>query len=116
MSSTEEEQCALCYVAGYVIRTIYNRTESGSYPRKKEMMFLLMELAGDGLGNSESEKWVDGINRGGLCTISDQAYNVFMIIEDLVRKHLTLASDKIQGASTCVEAMLCNNNLLFEYM
>ena len=65
-------------------------------PRKKEMMFLLMELAGDALNNSESEKWVDGINRGGLCTVSDQAYNGFMIIEDLVRKHLTLASDKIE--------------------
>ena len=112
---TEEEQCALRYVAGYVIHTIYNRTESGSYPRKKEMMFLLMELVGDAFNNSKSEKWVDGINRGGLCTISDQAYNVFMIIEDLVRKHLTLASDMIEGASTCVEGMLCNNDLLFEW-
>ena len=26
---TEEEQCALRYVAGYVIRTVYNRTETG---------------------------------------------------------------------------------------
>ena len=92
-----------------------HHSDTGSYPRKKEMMFLLMELAGDALNNSESEKWVDGINRGGLCTVSDQAYNAFMIIEDLVRKHLTLASDMIEGASICVEAMLCNNDLLFEW-
>ena len=80
---TEEEQCALRYVAGYVIYTVYNWTETGSHTQKEEMMFLLMEFAGDALNNSESEKWVNGINRGGLCTISDQAYNVFVMIEDM---------------------------------
>ena len=98
------------YVVGYVIRTIYNRTESGSHPQKEEVMFLVMEFAGDAHNNSEREKWVDGINRGGLYTISDQAYKVFVIIEDLVRKHFTLSSNKIEGASTCVEAILCNND------
>lgn len=62
-----------------------------------------------------SDKWVDGINRGGLCTISDQAYNVFVSIEDLVCEHLTLTSDKIEGASIGVKVMLCNNDLLFEW-
>ena len=46
-------------------------------PSKKEMMFLLHQFAGDGLSNSESEKWVDRINQGGLLTINDQAYNFF---------------------------------------
>ena len=102
---TEEEQCALRYVA----------TETGSHTQNEEMMFLLMEFAGDALNNSESEKWVEGINRGGLCTISDQAYNVFVMIEDIVRKHFTLSSNMIEGASTCIETILCNNDLLFEW-
>lgn len=40
---TKEEQCALRYVAGYVVCKIYKRMDSGSHPQKKEMMFLLLE-------------------------------------------------------------------------
>lgn len=39
----------------------------------------------------------------------------FVIIEDLVCKHSTLSSNKIVGASTCVEAILCNIHWLFEW-
>lgn len=59
------------------------------------MMFLLMELVGDGIStNSESERWIDMINRGGLWTISDQAYDMFLIMEEEIRKKYTLASKK----------------------
>ena len=113
---TEEELCAVRYVAGYVIRNIHEKTNLSSHPAKLDMIFLLTELAGDGISNnSDSEKWVDGINRGGLWTISDQTYNVFLTIEDLIRKHFSLALNKIEGASTCIQAILCNNDLLFEW-
>ena len=32
--------------------------------------------------SSESERWMGMINRGGLWTINDQAYDIFLIVHD----------------------------------
>ena len=78
-------------------------------------MCFVMEFAGDGISPCESEEWVDMINREGLWTVNDQAYDVFLIMEDLIRRHFTLASNRIEGAATCAEAVLGNNDLLFQW-
>lgn len=112
---THQERCALRYVAGYIIRTVYEKIESGSHPKIKEMMCFVMEFAGDGISSCESEEWVDLVNRGGLWTVNNQAYDIFLIMEDLIRRHFTLASNRIEGAATCVEAIVGNNDLLFQW-
>ena len=66
---TCEEQNALRYVAGYVIRKLRERIDSSSNPRKDEMVLLLMECAGDEMdSDGGTEMWVNMIDRGGLMT------------------------------------------------
>ena len=97
---TVEERCALRYVAGYIIRTIYEKIELGSHPNKKEMMCFVLEFAGDGMRTCKSEEWEDMVNRRGLWAVNDQAYDVFLIIEDLIQRHFTFATNRIEGAAT----------------
>ena len=71
---------------------------------------------GDGVSSSsESERWMGMINRGGLWTISDQAYDIFLIMEEEIRRKYALASNKQWCASTCSEAILRNDDLRFQW-
>ena len=71
---------------------------------------------GDGVSSSsESERWMGMINRGGLWTISDQAYDIFLIMEEEIRRMYALASNKQWCASTCSEAILRNDDLCFQW-
>ena len=40
-------------------------------------MYFVMEFAGDGFSTCESEEWVDMVNRGGLSTVNNQAYDIY---------------------------------------
>ena len=112
---TSEECCALRYVAGYTFRKVYSSIDLSTHPQKDVMMCLLMELVGDGVSSSsESERWMGMINRGGLWTINDQAYDIFLIMEEEIRRKYTLASNKQWCASTCSEAILRNDDLRFQ--
>ena len=37
---TNEEQCTLCYVAGYTICKVYEKMQSNSHPNKENIMYL----------------------------------------------------------------------------
>ena len=77
-----EEQNALRYVAGYIIRKVQQKLETSTHPRKDEMVLLLMECAGDELSESVgTEKLTNRIDRG-LWHINDQTYSMFNIMED----------------------------------
>ena len=74
---------------------MYSSINLSTHPQKDVMMCLLMELVGDGVSSgSESERWMVMINRGGLWTINDQAYDIFLIMEEEIRRKYTLASNK----------------------
>ena len=111
---TNEEQCALRYVAGYTIHKVYEKMQSSSHPNKENIMHVLMELLSNGFNSDDArERWINMINRGGLWTITDQTYSIFMIMEEEVRKHCTLASKnkELLCTATCKEN---NNDLFFE--
>ena len=55
------------------------------------------------------------INRGGLWTINDQAYDIFLIMEEEIKRKYTLASNKQWCAPTCSEAILRNDDLRFQW-
>ena len=77
MTSSYEEQNALRYVAGYIIRKVQQKLETSTHPRKDEMVLLLMECAGDELSaNFGMETWTNTIDRGGLWHINDQTYSI----------------------------------------
>ena len=64
---TCQEQNALRYVAGYVIRKLRERIDSSSNPRKDEMVLLLVECAGDEMdSDGGTEMWLNMIDCGGL--------------------------------------------------
>ena len=115
---TSEECCTLRYVAGYTFQKVYSSIDLSTHPQKDVMMCLLMELVGDGVSSSsESDRWMGMINRGGLWTINDQAYDIFLIMEEEIRRKYTLASNKQWCACTCSEAILHvrNDDLRFQW-
>jgi len=60
---TYEEQNALRYLSGYVIRRVQERLEMTSHPRKSEMVLLLMECAGGNLEETGgTETWMNMID------------------------------------------------------
>ena len=106
---THEEQNALRYVAGYVIRKLRERLEVVSHPKKNDMILLLMECAGDELDEDcGTEMWMNMIDRGGLWHINDQTYSIFVIMEEEVRRFFALGS----GSNKQVKPDVIRNNIL----
>lgn len=115
---THEEQNALRYVAGYVIRKLRERLEVGSHPKKNDMILLLMECAGDELDEDcGTERWMNMIDRGGLWHINDQTYSIFVIMEEEVRQFLALGSGSHKQVQPNVirKNILQSNDLQFEW-
>ena len=64
---TSEEENALWYVAGYIIRKLQEQLESTSLPKRDVMILLLMECAGGELDEDcGTELWTNMIDRGGI--------------------------------------------------
>lgn len=115
---THEEQNALRYVAGYIIRKVQQKLEKSTHPRKDEMVLLLMECAGDELSdNVGTETWTNMIDRGGLWHINDQTYSLFNIMEEEMRRLFTLGVQwPHEGVKdTAMKALLKSNDILFEW-
>ena len=93
---TSEEQNALRYVAGYVVRKLRNKFESESHPKKDELIFLLMECAGDE-ANEEggTETWLNLVDRGGLWHVNHLTYGLFMIMEEVTRQYFSTSERAI---------------------
>ncbi len=113
---TFEEKNALRYVAGYVCRTLRKRLESSTIPDKDDMIYALMELSGDEMNDQDTEAWTDLIDRGGLWHISDDTYMLFLIIEECIREHVTIATaSTVQGGKTLTDTLLKNEDVLFQW-
>jgi hypothetical protein len=85
---TREEENALRYVAGYVVRKVRSKLKRLSTPNKDEMILCLAEMYGDEWDEEMgTEDWTNLIDRGGLWHVNDQAYNLFYAIEEEVRKY-----------------------------
>ena len=118
---TREEENALRYVAGHVIRKIRNNLEHSSDSSKDDMILCIMEMYGDEWDEERgTEDWTNAIDRGGLWHISDQAYGLFYAIEEEVRTHFKpaaaskLCEEKCQSPSVA-SAVLNNEDVLFHW-
>ena len=117
-SLTHEEENALRYVAGYVIRKLRERIDSSSNPRKDEMVLLLMECAGDEMDSEGgTEMWLNMIDRGGLWHVNDQTYSLFAVMEEELRRFFCHKKDghHKQAKSDINESILKSEDLLFEW-
>ena len=112
---TYQEQNALRYVSGYVIHKLRHRFEKSHHPKKTDMILFLFEFAGDELcGNTE--EWINSIDRGGLQHVNDLTYNLFVTIEEEIRRLLTLGCNKEDfKKETTTKAVFESNDVLFTW-
>ena len=58
------------------------------------------------------------VDRGGLWHISDQTYSIFLIMEEVIRQHLTLSGISAQSENSrksIMDTILNNEDLIFEW-
>jgi len=116
---TLEEKNALRYVAGYIVRKLQSTLESSSISKKDEMIYLLMELAGDELAEETgTELWTNMVDRGGLWHVNDQTYDLFATVEEEIRHFFTLrqhVADEMTAKEVITETILRSNDVQFTW-
>ena len=88
---TYEEENALRYVGGYVIKTL------GKKEKQEDILAALKLITNeeDDDAPADSEEWVCTIDRGGLIRITEEFYLTLCSIEYAIRQLLKTSSDRI---------------------
>ena len=81
VSLTYEEENALRYTAGYVVKAVLKKLKRSTNPMKKELCRYAMELNTNDGSEQESEDWTALVDRGGLTHVGDMTYGVFHSME-----------------------------------
>lgn len=112
---TIEEQNALRYVCGYIVRTVRYILEKSKYDSKEEMIMCLVGMYGDEIDEERgTEAWCNMIDRGGLWHVSDETYELFLEIETVVRRYYRPELASCFAEQKVVEqAILENDRVLF---
>ena len=104
---TSDEENAVCYIGGYVVRKIRDALKS---PQDKPVLTVLSQLITSPetkeTSCSTSQEWTHRISRGGLINITDQAFQCFYSIEYCIRRYLRV--DKISEMDNTFRAKLEN--------
>ena len=94
---TGDQQCALRYVAGYMLRNIKEKIKSKRIKIKHqdEALCALNDLSSeDAAGTTDdtflsySRRWINLVNRGGLYVVSDEVYTAFQAMELAFQEYL----------------------------
>ena len=92
--------------------------DSVPFPRSCHILCLI-ELGGDELFEERgTETWTNMVDRGGLWHISDQTYSIFLIMEEVIRQHLTLSGISAQtenSRKSILDTILNNEDLMFDW-
>ena len=110
---TYEEDNALRYAAGYIIRIVRKNIDSYSQGNN-ELMLSLDELIDDSDGggydeDDDSKDWVQLTNRGGLIQITDDAFSLFQAVEQVVRRYFR--KDQVEQISHGIKSEIIHNIL-----
>jgi len=111
---SHEEKNAIHYIVGFVCRKIHGRLEESSCPGRTEMMLCLSDMNGGDIDNEEhTDEWLRTINRGGLWKVTDEVYQLFLMLEQELKKEI---SGTEQGKKAkIIEQLMGNENLLFQW-
>lgn len=82
---TLEEQNALRYVSGYIIRKVLEGCKKDSL---EEETMLLYSFSEDDRNECGTEMWTNMIDRGGLWHVSDTVFSLFQALEEEIRFRL----------------------------
>ena len=83
---TFEEENAVRYVGGYVIRVLKKQMLNS------DVVKILDEFIEEDKENQDANTWVAFVDRGGLVRITEEAYQLFYAIETSVRRYLKVSN------------------------
>ena len=96
-SLTYEETNAVRYAAGFVLRTMKKNIGKSTHAHKADLLLCLAQLLdNDDPKIDESKDWLEIVDRGGLCHVGNDTFEVFLALEKELRK--ILASEQLDGA------------------
>ena len=102
-----EEKNAIRYIAGYVCRKIHGCLKESSCPERTEIMLCLSDIinGGDIEDEEHTDKWVRKINRGDLWKVTDEVYQLFLMLEQELKpvEALNNKTRKPKSLSSCWE-------------
>ena len=110
----DEEENAIHYVGGYVIR------ELKKDPLNSFMLPLLEKLTDTEKHPTidPTRQWITSVNRGGLTKITDEAYQCFYDIEITIRRFLKISNTRSMDetfSKKVNDVILNDDNLLFDW-
>ena len=86
---TFEEENAIRYAAGYVLRAVKKKVSKSSKQYKDQVVEAIDAMLVDDVEENDiSSSWVAIVHRGGLVHINDDLYRVFVAMELEIRRHL----------------------------
>lgn len=83
---TFEEENAVRYVGGYILRVLKRQTLDS------DVVKILEEFIEEDKENQDKNTWVATVDRGGLVMITEEAYQLFYAIETCVRRYLNISN------------------------
>ena len=116
---TFEEENALRYAAGYVLRTVRKKISKSSSPQREELIEsvdMLFRCDDEVEEQDASSSWMAIVDRGGLVHISNDLYRVFVAMELNIRGYLRIenASKMVSNMEgKIVSSLLANEDVLF---
>ena len=115
---TFEEANALRYAAGYICYKLQKQLEASKNPRKSELLSLITNLVdNEETDENTAEDWVNIIDRGGLCHISEHAYMLFAAMEEELQFNIKNTPDEkmTDGFKTQLLAKINSNKCVKSY-
>jgi hypothetical protein len=120
---TGDQQCALRYVSGYILRNIKEKIKSNRIKMyyRDEALTTLDDLSHEDTTESTDEtflsysrRWVNLVNRGGLYVVSDEVYTAFQAMELALQEYLQRGSVGNFSKDAAVE-YITNDDVQFHW-
>ena len=120
---TDDQENALRYASGFVIRCTQKKIGRTEHPYKSTMLTILNQLKEDDGEESSSylsytKLWINKINRGGLTFINDETYYLFLALEYATRGCLAMLIDPTtpnSGKDKVIDRIRSNPDVTFHW-
>lgn len=86
---TYEETNAVRYAAGYVVKSLQKKALKSTHAQKDDIQLCLSQLMqAEDEPKDDSQDWIQSIDRGGLCHVNNDVYELFLALERVTEAHL----------------------------
>ena len=112
-----EEQNALRYIAGYVLRKICKNVQESLHPEKEGLATCIKDLIGScDDSDGDTDVWLKTIDRGGLWHVNQEVYALFELVEEHIRHQYSSPLDYSEGSKgILLEELLKDEDILFQW-